>query len=268
MKPFMLFLALFSFAGLKAQTTKPANKDVTAYDYKDMFLVNQWVLKNPDSEVRKFTKSFTRYGETFYYLPREFWQDTASNKEIKEFIRNKFLIFVWPYAIWFEQYSGISRLLPITMAARETAWGTSERYARSGGELFSIKQKKFQRELGFSDGFCYRDDKHHDTFVQLWFGHNQTTLYSFQLYLLSITQDHYTERLPNKGAALKSRVAKWRNWEFDQTYTLKYSAQEYLDCLCGHESFNWATNCEGYEKSFKVVEKRINDLKSKKLIKP
>jgi hypothetical protein len=267
MRTVLFFLAfLFSFAGLSAQTTKPANKDVTAYDYKDMFLVNQWVLKNPDSKVSKFTKSFTRYGETFYYLPKEFWQDTASNKDIKDVIRNKFLIFIYPYAIWFEKYSGISRILVITMAARETAWGTSERYARSGGELFSIKQKKFQIGLGFTDGFCYRDDKEYDTFVQLWFGHNQTTLYSFKLYLLSITQDHYVDRIPNKSL-MESRITKWRDWDFSQTYPLKYSAQEYLDYLCGYESCNWATNCEGYEKSFAVVEKRIDDLKKKKLIK-
>ncbi len=237
---FVMFCLSFS---VKAQNTNFSLN-------KDPFFQMQWALKNPDGLFLKHTKTLEDNKVKYFYLPKSFWEDQESNLDLKEMLRTKFIILYRPYAIWAQEVSGIDMVLFLAIAARESAWGTSERTAKSGGELFSVKLKEFQKSIGFKEGIHYSDDSKDELFVKLYFGWKSSTWVSFKLFMLSITQDHYISRLRDGGVGMTRKVVKWKQGDYSSSANTLYPAEVYFQTLCGHESFNWASNCEGYGSNF------------------
>lgn len=242
----LIFSALLVFF---ASFVNSQNVDLSLQ--KDPFFQMQWVLKNPDGPFLQYTKTLLDNKIKYYYLPKSFWEDKESNLDLKEMLREKFIILYRPYAVWAQEVSGIDMVLFLSVAARESAWGTSERTAKSGGELFSVKLKEFQKSIGFKEAIRYSDDSKDELFVKLYFGWKSSTWMSFKLFMLSITQDHYIARLSDRGVGMARNVVKWKQgvYSADGIRNL-YPAEVYFQTLCGHESFNWASNCEGYSVNF------------------
>lgn len=243
---FVVFFVAFCVPSAKAQNTDFSLQ-------KDPFFQMQWVLKNPDGPFLEHAKVLIGDKKTdkYYYLPKSFWENKESDLDLKEMLREKFIRLHLPYAFWAQEVSGIDMVLFLSIAARESAWGTSERTAKSGGELFSIKLKEFQKGLGFTESIHYLDDSKDEEFVKLYFGWKSSTWVSFKLFILSITQDHYIKRLRDGGVNMSRKVVRWKTGDYSNTAaTTMYSAEGYFQTLCGHESFNWASNCEGYSVNF------------------
>jgi len=234
-------------------------QDATTPEGKDPFLSMQWVLKNPNGPFLEYAESFIGPDKgKYYFLPKSFWVNPEENKELKEILQEKFLKLYLPYSNWVQEISGIENTLFLSVSSRESAWATSERWARSGGELFSIKLKDFQKSLGYKEGIKFKDDSKEDMFVKLWFGRKNTTLESYKLFLLSITQEHYIKRLRDGGKSISLKVLRWKLGDYSPSKaTILYSAEVYIDCLCGYTSFNWATDCSGYASKFVKMRKLL-----------
>ncbi|MCX6747470.1 MAG: hypothetical protein NTW98_00780 [Candidatus Nomurabacteria bacterium] len=154
----VVFFVAFCVPSAKAQNTDFSLQ-------KDPFFQMQWVLKNPDGPFLQYTKTLLDNKIKYYYLPKSFWEDQESNLDLKEMLREKFVKLYAAHAFWAQEVSGIDQVLFLAIAARETAWGTSERYAKSGGELFSVKLKEFQKSIGFTEGIHYSDDSKDELIV-------------------------------------------------------------------------------------------------------